>query len=42
MTHGPAKTVPRSVKQGEARLRKFALGFPEVREDHPWGTARSR
>src|SRR4051794_18856358 len=24
-------------KQAAAALRKFALGFPETHEDHPWG-----
>jgi len=37
MTRKPAKRPSRNVKQGEARLRTFALAFPEVREDHPWG-----
>jgi predicted DNA-binding protein (MmcQ/YjbR family) len=30
----PAATTP---KQVPAALRKFALGFPETHEDHPWG-----
>ena len=37
MTLKPTKVKSKLVKEGEARLRKFALGFPEVREDHPWG-----
>ena len=33
------KPGPKSklVADAERRLRKFALGFPEVHEDHPWG-----
>jgi predicted DNA-binding protein (MmcQ/YjbR family) len=30
-------TKTRAAFAAEARLRKFALAFPEVREDHPWG-----
>lgn len=26
-----------TLKQAFERLRKFALTFPETREDHPWG-----
>jgi hypothetical protein len=32
-----AKPPSAKAKAAETRLRKFALGFPEVREDHPWG-----
>jgi predicted DNA-binding protein (MmcQ/YjbR family) len=35
MSHKPAKN--KRIQDGERRLRKFALGFAEVREDHPWG-----
>jgi hypothetical protein len=37
MVHGPAKQASKQVKDGERKLRAYALGFPEVREDHPWG-----
>ena len=30
----PAKS---SARQGEAALRKFALGYPEAYEEFPWG-----
>src|SRR3954453_17785460 len=30
----PTSSTP---KQAAAALRKFALGFPETHEDHPWG-----
>ena len=37
MTLKPTKVKSKLVKEGEAQLRKYALGFPEVQEDHPWG-----
>lgn len=31
------KALRRAAPPGEAELRRFALSFPEVREDFPWG-----
>ena len=37
MSLKPTKGKSKQVKDAERRLRTFALRFPEVREDHPWG-----
>lgn len=37
MSLKPTKAKRKRVEESERRLRTFALHFPEVREDHPWG-----
>lgn len=37
MSLKPTTLKSKRCQQGERRLRAFALRFPEVREDHPWG-----
>jgi predicted DNA-binding protein (MmcQ/YjbR family) len=31
------KSAGKSIRQAEAALRKFALGYPEAYEEFPWG-----
>jgi predicted DNA-binding protein (MmcQ/YjbR family) len=37
MTQAPAAALSKRVAKAEKKLRKIALSYPEVREDHPWG-----
>jgi predicted DNA-binding protein (MmcQ/YjbR family) len=37
VTLKPTAVKSKLVKDGEKKLRKLALAYPEVREDHPWG-----